>query len=126
MENYIVPATKYTPRIELHFNDKYLRIEGDSWPENAMEFYQPLFFKLDEYFSFEGQSLNIDLFMDFINTSSSKMIDDMVKKLQTFFQKGHEIKLQWFYPEGDMDCKDKFETLLEDAQFPYAVTELKE
>lgn len=125
MESYIIPATKYTPRIELNYQDHYLRLEGDSWPENAMDVYQPLLDKLEEYFATPQQSLSIELFMEYLNTSSSKMMDDIFRKLQSYFEQGHKIQLQWFYPEGDLECKDKCEFLLEEAHFPYAITELK-
>ena len=50
MENYIIPPTKYTPLIELSFKDNFLRITGDSYPENAMDVYQPLILQLKNIF----------------------------------------------------------------------------
>jgi len=64
MENFVIPQTKYTPLIELHYQDKFLRIYGDSYPENAMEIFQPLINKLDEYFKQPQQSLVVDLRID--------------------------------------------------------------
>ncbi|MDY0152116.1 MAG: DUF1987 domain-containing protein [Candidatus Cloacimonas sp.] len=126
MDNYIVPQTKHTPQIELHYSDKYLRIAGDSYPENAMEVFQPLIERLESYFAKAQQSLTIDVLVDYQNTSSTKMMTDIIAKLQHFHETEHQIKLTWYYPEGDIDCLENCEMLLEDASFPYAITELKD
>jgi len=126
MENYIIPQTKYTPLIELHYQDKFLRIYGDSYPENAMEIFQPLINKLDEYFKQPQQSLVVDLRIDYLNTSSTKMMTDMLSKLQSFHDAGHSIKLSWSYPEGDIDCQESCEMYLEDATFPYSITPVQD
>jgi len=72
MENFIITNTKYTPQIELSFKDRYLRIIGDSYPENAMDVYQPLIVKLEKYFEAPAQDLLIEFNFDFVSTSSKK------------------------------------------------------
>jgi len=126
METYILEASKYTPKIEFVYKDKYLRIEGDSYPENAMSVYQPLIERIDDYFRAASSALKIDLLIGFINTSSSKMITDIISKLQDYHVKGHNIQLTWFYPEGDIDLRENCELFLEDVLFPYAISELKD
>lgn len=126
MDNYILEASKYTPRIEFVYKDKYLRIEGDSYPENAMSVYQPLIERIDDYFRGANSALKIDFLIGFINTSSSKMITDLISKLQDYHIQGHDIQLTWFYPEGDLDLRENCELFLEDVLFPYAISELKD
>lgn len=126
MDNFIIPQTKHTPQIELRYADKYLRIKGDSYPENAMDIFQPLIDRLDIYFSSPEQRLVIEVLMDYLNTSSTKMMTDVISKLQTYHDDGHEIKLTWFYSEGDEDSLETCEMFLEDASFPHEISELKE
>jgi len=123
VDKYIREATKYTPLIELHPRDQYLLIRGDSYPENALETYEPLLLKLEEYFQQHG-NLRIDFLIDFLNTSSSKMMTELIAVLQRYHEKGNKIDLKWYYPDGDTELKESWEMLLEDATFPYSVCEL--
>lgn len=123
MENYIIPATKYTPRIEFNYDESILRIEGDSYPENAMDVFQPLILKLEDYFCDSMQSLRIDLMIDYLNTSSSKMMTDIICRLQGYHIAGHGIQLNWYYPAGDIDLRETCELFLEDVAFTYSIIE---
>jgi len=126
MENFIITNTKYTPQIELSFKDRYLRIIGDSYPENAMEVYQPLIVKLEKYFEAPAQDLLIEFNFDFVSTSSKKMLTDIIGILQGYHDAGHQIKLTWFFPEGDLDWQEQCEMFLEDASFNYSITPFKD
>ncbi|GAB1366975.1 DUF1987 domain-containing protein [Candidatus Cloacimonadaceae bacterium] len=126
MENFIITNTKYTPQIELSFKDRYLRIIGDSYPENAMEVYQPLIIKLEKYFEAPAQDLLIEFNFDFVSTSSKKMLTDIIGILQGYHDAGHQIKLTWFFPEGDLDWQEQCEMFLEDASFNYSITPFKD
>ncbi|HPM04362.1 MAG TPA: DUF1987 domain-containing protein [Candidatus Cloacimonas sp.] len=126
MENFIITNTKYTPQIELSFKDRYLRIIGDSYPENAMDVYQPLIVKLEKYFEAPAQDLLIEFNFDFVSTSSKKMLTDIIGILQGYHDAGHQIKLTWFFPEGDLDWQEQCEMFLEDASFNYSITPFKD
>ncbi len=126
MENFIITHTKYTPQIELSFKDRYLRITGDSYPENAMEVYQPLILKLETYFEAPAQELQIEFNFDFVSTSSKKMLTDIIGILQGYHDAGHQIKLTWFFPEGDLDWQEQCEMFLEDASFNYNISPFKD
>ncbi|PKN71961.1 MAG: hypothetical protein CVU50_09230 [Candidatus Cloacimonetes bacterium HGW-Cloacimonetes-3] len=119
MEPYILTATKYTPYIELDLNMGTLKIIGDSYPENALELYQPLFTKIDVYFAEKIQILDIYLQIDYLNTSSSKMLIDFFTKLSEYFDKGNQISAIWKYPEDDEDYREQCMMFLEEAHFPY-------
>jgi len=126
MKKLHIEGTRYSPRIELDPETRTLLIEGDSYPENAVDVYGPLITALDEYFEQPNTPLNIKMLSFFQNTSSSKMITDMLAKLQRFFDQGHPVELTWFYPSDDLEIKDTFELFLEDASFPYSITQLEE
>lgn len=123
MEKFIVAASKYTPLISFSPDEHYLRIEGESWPENAMETYSPLIEKMKEYFSMDEQTLDIDLLVEGLNTSSQKMMLEIFSQLQRYYTAGHQIKITWFYPEDDEELKEAWEMLLEDVTFPYSFKE---
>lgn len=119
MERYILEATKYTPYIELDGDLSTLKISGESYPENALLLFQPLLMKIDSYFADPEAKLDIDLQIDYLNTSSSKMLIDLISKLSEYFDKGHKITAVWNYPAEDEDYREQCMMFLEDAHFPY-------
>ena len=119
METFIVEATKYSPYIELDNEQGILKITGNSYPENALELYQPLFIQVDTFFAEGTQKLHIELQIDYLNTSSSKMLIDLISKLSEYFDKGHQISAVWKYPEDDEDYREQCMMFFEDAPFPY-------
>lgn len=119
MEKYILEATKYSPYIEFDADLGKLVIRGDSYPENALELYQPLFKQVDTYFADKISTLDIEIQIDYLNTSSSKMLIDLISKLSVYFDKGNTISAIWMYPEDDEDYREQCVMFLEEARFPY-------
>lgn len=119
METFIVEATKYSPYIELDSAQGILKITGNSYPENALELYHPLFLQIDAFFAEGTKKLDIELQIDYLNTSSSKMLIDLINKLSDYFEKGNQISAIWKYPEDDEDYREQCVMFFEDAPFPY-------
>ncbi len=124
MEKYVLEATKYSPCIELDSENGILKITGNSYPENALGLYQPLFIKIDEYFAEGKKKLAITLQIDYLNTSSSKMLIDLIFKLSDYFDQGHEISAVWKYPEDDEDYREQCMMFFEEARFPFELVGL--
>jgi len=91
-----------------------------------MDVYQPLIVKLEKYFEAPAQDLLIEFNFDFVSTSSKKMLTDIIGILQAYHDAGHQIKLTWFFPEGDLDWQEQCEMFLEDASFNYSITPFKD
>jgi len=126
MKNYIVKATKYTPYIEFDIAKGNLKMEGDTYPENSYDTFKPLLDKIDEYFTDPTKSLNVEINIEFLNTSSSKMMREIVSKLDEYYESGNKISLKWYYPDGDIDLQESWEMLLEDVQFPYEIVAIED
>lgn len=126
MENLIIPQTKQTPQIEFITSDNYLRISGESYPENAMEVFQPLIERMELFFGQESRNLSVELRVEYQNTSSSKMMYEIINRLSNYHEAGHKVKLAWYYPDGDIDLQENCEMFLEDVSFPYEIVPEKE
>ncbi|MBI9031411.1 DUF1987 domain-containing protein [bacterium] len=126
MKNYIVEATKYTPYIEFDIAKGNLKMEGDTYPENSYDTFKPLLDKIDEYFLDSIKSLNVEINIEFLNTSSSKMMREIISKLDEYFEADHNISLKWYYPDGDIDLQESWEMLLEDVLFPYEIVAVED
>lgn len=125
MENLNVEQTKSTPAIQFDAANNTLRIEGQSYPENAFKFYEPIFSWLDNYLAeLDGKSIVINFYMPYINTSSSKCIMMLLEKMEDAFQEGQKVAIQWYYnQENDaaLECAEEFK---EDLMMPFEIIPL--
>ncbi|MBE0655577.1 MAG: DUF1987 domain-containing protein, partial [Bacteroidales bacterium] len=85
-------------------------IKGRSNPENSAEFYKPLIDWLDSYLETQngGSVLVIDL--EHFNTSSSKCLMDVMKRLKKIQSSNRDVNVRWYYEEDDDEMLEAAET----------------
>jgi hypothetical protein len=101
METYSNVGTFETPTIFFDLDLGSLEIKGRSIPENPIEFYQPLFEALGRYEKMGKLSTSVNIKLEYYNSSSSKCILDMLKKLETINENGNKVSVNWYYEEED-------------------------
>ena len=80
---------------------KKVVIRGHSRMTDPEEFYKRLSDKLEKlYFSF-NKTLVIDVYFEYINTSSSKWLYQVLIHLQNLYRKGGLIEVNWYYESDD-------------------------
>lgn len=99
-------ATKETPAVHLDAAAGTFKIEGRSFPLNAKGFYSPILEWLEEYAEQPNARTEFVFRLEYFNTPSSKSISDILKKLKSIKDSGHDVSVQWFYEEDDIDILD--------------------
>ncbi|SDF57999.1 DUF1987 domain-containing protein [Sporomusa acidovorans] len=128
MQDLYIEKTKSTPEIQFNAQNHKLRIEGQSYPENAFKFYEPVFHWVDRYLQqFEQEVvLEIYFYMPYINTSSSKCIMMLLEKLEDAHQDGQKATVRWYYDEENemaLECAEEFK---EDLTIPFEICPVAE
>tara|TARA_R110002049_G_scaffold302495_2_gene495419 strand:- start:4261 stop:4641 length:381 start_codon:yes stop_codon:yes gene_type:complete len=126
MENLKIDGTPKTPTIEFSAKDGKLLIKGRSIPENSIEFYKPLVDKLEEYIASPQQSTEVKIQLEYFNTSSSKCILDVFKKLEKINSNGSETVIKWYYEEDDEDMLEAGEDYQAIINIPFTMIEMQE
>ena len=103
MEKFSIDGTPKTPSISFDLAAGVLEIKGRSIPENSIEFYKPLVDSLDKYASSPKGQTNVNIQLEYFNTSSSKCILDVFKKLEAIHKSGSAVTINWHYEEDDED-----------------------
>ena len=103
MEVLEIPNTAKTPQISLNPNGTLL-FKGRSIPENSIDFYRPVMDWLTEY-AREAQPLTtVEMRLEYFNTSSSKCILDIFKRLSLIHElTGKEVQVKWYFFSDDED-----------------------
>jgi len=99
-------SNNFYPGIILDKQSGIFQIYGQSCPENASEFYKPVFNWLDQYRANPLQSTTLDFKMTYFNTVSAKIFYMIIEKMEDLSNAGHDVKVRWFYPDGDEDVEE--------------------
>ena len=74
MEKIAIEGSPKTPTINFDTDKGFLEIKGRSIPENSIEFYKPLVDSLEKYAGKPQPVTNVNIQLEYFNTSSSKCI----------------------------------------------------
>ena len=111
MDSIILNATEDTPKIICNI-DGTISIMGKSLTEDPITFYKPI---LGWITQINAHNLEIRVQLEYLNTSSSKQIYNLLKLAKENRWK-KTVLVKWFYDENDEDgCElgKEFESLLE-------------
>lgn len=104
MVKFELKETATTPLINFDPVKGVLKIEGRSIPENVIDFYHPVLRWIDDYSKEVQETTEIHLKFEYFNTSSSKRIFDIMKKLEKIaIDTGNKVIINWYYEEDDED-----------------------
>lgn len=101
MEPIQLTATAKTPEVLFDAEKGLISFKGRSIPEHTVEFYKPLHQWIEEYGRNPQPFTTIEIFIEYYNTSSSKSILDLFKRLEEVHKMGHDMVVQWYYEEDD-------------------------
>ncbi len=118
-----IAPTRSTP--EVHFDPvkHLLAIRGQSYPENAFAFYEPLLHWMDGYLTHVQSETIVDfeLQLPYINTTSTKCFLMMLEKLDEAYRRGKKVAVRWQYDidnESELECAEEFK---EDLSLPFDI-----
>mgnify|MGYP005851282727 CR=1 FL=1 len=125
MEPILIEGTPKTPNVKFDAAEGLIEIKGRSIPENSIEFYKPLIEWLDEYGKAPVAKTNVNIQLEYFNTSSSKCILDVFKKLESI-QKSQksEVTINWYYEEDDEDMLEAGEDYESIIRVPFKMIEI--
>ncbi len=122
-----IQGTNKTPYIKFDPESGELIMKGRSIPENAVEFYKPLVDWLNEYAKNPKDKTTVKIQLEYFNTSSSKCILDVFKKLEEIHKKeGKEVVINWYYEEDDEDMLEAGEDYQSILKIPFRMIEIED
>lgn len=124
MDNITLEGTPKTPTVKFDSGSGVLELSGRSIPENSIEFYKPLLDWLESYGGSPKDKTEVNIKLEYFNTSSSKCILDVFKKLETI--KGTEMVINWYYEEDDEDMLEAGEDYQAIINIPFKMVEVEE
>ncbi len=120
MENLIIERTVQTPEVRFLTSGE-LTLEGISMPDNVNQFYTPLFDWVTLFMAANPNEINIMLWIDYLNTSSTRVLIDFLKHLKSLTNPKTPLKIVWKYESDDDDMLELGEeiALVSGVEFEY-------
>jgi len=116
-----------TPDVLFDPNTGLIELRGKSIPENSFEFYEPLYDWLSEYSSDPQPETNVNLSMEYFNTSSSKEFMKFFRKLEALHKSGlTNVKIKWYHETDDEEMMEMGESLDREVEIPVEIVAIDE
>jgi len=124
MEPLLIEGTQKTPAVKFNPDQGALEVKGRSIPENSIEFYKPLVDWLENYSENPAGKTIVNVHLEYFNTSSSKCILDVFKKLESIHKSNNEVLINWYYEEDDEDMLEAGEDYESIIRVPFKMIEI--
>jgi hypothetical protein len=125
MQSLNLPKKTKTPEVTFDPEKGKFEISGRSIPENSVDFYQPLLAWLDDYLTNPNGSTRFTVKLEYFNTSSSKCLIDIFRKLESLYLQEQDVVIFWYYEEEDEDMKESGEDFKDILKVPIEMVSYK-
>lgn len=119
-------ATTSTPAVAWNPDSGELKISGESYPENAMQFYQPILAAVADHLRQPKASLYLFFNVRYLNTSSVKAVMDLLDLAEEAHQQGAEVRVVWRHDPDDDRAQEVAEEFCEDLSLPFVIQAVAE
>lgn len=119
MDALNIKGTDDIPTVTLDPNTGIFEISGRSLPEDVVAFYGPILDWLTKYSSAPKAKTIMNFRLDYFNTASSKLILDIMMKLEELHGNGADVLIKWHYPNADEDMKEAGEEYADIVEIPF-------
>jgi hypothetical protein len=119
METIKIQGTEDTPKVILDKEKEIMEISGRSLPEDVASFYEPVLTWLDEYAQSPNKKTVFNFKLVYFNTASSKLLLDILMKLEEIHEAGNDVLIRWHFPEDDEDMEEAGEEYADIVDVPF-------
>lgn len=124
MNRFYQEGTAKTPKLNFDGENGLFEISGRSIPENSIEFYKPVLSWLDQYIFHPVENITFTVKLEYFNTSSSKCLVDIFRRLERLHLQGVPVCVKWFYESEDEDMQDSGHDFQEIIKVPLEMIQL--
>ncbi|MCF8275242.1 MAG: DUF1987 domain-containing protein [Flavobacteriales bacterium] len=127
MEKWIIESSDRSPSVVLDRQESILKIDGRSYPEEGMDFFDPIILRFRTLQDSESPIRTVHIRLEYYNSATTKAIAELLTSLVKATQRGFETKVIWEYEEDDDGILEDIDMFIEtfDLKFEIRYTEFK-
>ena len=128
MKNLILEPKDILPGIIFEKESGTLKLYGKSSPDDAFEFYTPIFKWIDSYIENPSKKTILEFYLSYFNTASAKIILNIMKKMETLSKSRKKVTIRWVYNAYDeilLEAGEDYEKIV-DVKFEFIAIQNKD
>jgi len=114
-----IMGTDDTPTVTLDAGSNIFEISGRSLPEDVAAFYNPIIEWMEKYNQAPLAKTVFNFKLVYFNTASSKMLLDILMKLEELHNAGKQVVVKWHFADDDEDMKEAGEEYADIVDVPF-------
>lgn len=121
MEKWSIEASDRSPSVVLDRQDSLLKIEGRSYPEEGMDFFDPIILRVKSLQETEMPIRTMHIRLEYFNSATSKALAELLNALVNAKTRGHEVNVIWEYEEDDDGIQEDIDMFVESFNLPFDI-----
>jgi hypothetical protein len=117
-----IEPREQTPLVILDKENSKLEIRGYSLPDSAHEFYDDVIVWFKEYAKDPNPETTVIFDFYYVNSTSAKFINDILKVLDGINATGKTASVEWFFDSDDEDIEQLGIVLKEFHKVPFTIS----
>ena len=127
MERITIIADEKQAGIDFNAETGILKMTGRSIPEDSVDFFGPLIEWVKKYSENPKPETILDVYLEYFNTSSAKLILDIFKEAEQIHTSGKSsVKIKWKHDKGDLDIMEAGKDYSIIVSVPFELVEVEE
>lgn len=118
MEKLFLEAGVDTPKVNFDPANSHFELSGKALPEDAIEFFRPLYDWMSEYLESSSNPVTVKLDLSYLNSSSTRYIFNILSLLEDALEEGREVSVVWRASNSDEVMIGKGEEMKEMLDVP--------
>ncbi len=119
MQAIKIKGSDDTPNVILDKENGIFEISGRSLPEDVAAFYEPILNWLESYAEDPLEKTVFNFKLEYFNTASSKLLLDVLLKLEDMYDDGKDVLVRWHFPDDDEDMEEAGEEYADIVEVPF-------
>jgi len=121
MEKWTIEATSRTPLVLLDRERSILKLEGRSYPEEGMDFFDPIILRFKTLQRTDNPIRTVHIRLEYYNSSTSKALAELFQALKTSRDEGFSTKVIWEYDEEDEGIQEDIDMFIDTFDIPFEI-----
>jgi len=112
--------TTSTPYVLVDEEKNYMKLEGRSFHENVVDFFQEIDDWLDNYLASDFAVFTFDCEMNYFNSSTAKLLLNLIMKMDKHASSQKKIIVNWISTESNaivIECGEDFQEEVSNVEF---------
>jgi hypothetical protein len=119
-----IPAKEAAPYIRFDEENRSLQIKGKSYDDDVVMLFTMLRNKIKAFGNNDPEKLDVNIYLKYFNTSSSKCLFDLLMDLKELEENGVNLNVTWNYVEGDEEMGEEIEDFRDSLDMDFEIIPL--